>query len=204
MSNTDLQLVRAQLHHRNRYQCPWSKCFPHMYTDSKQPCAKSSFKDFSKLELVLIYGIAGIPLTKVAYSEHIRRYHSHKDLSSERPVSQFANVKWTEEEQTELEEEANGAGSGKRQKEEKQPKSSKGNSKRQKKEIPPESQPFFHMMTREQGDKFRAWQDRPDIKRMRDKEEKYWSLCRLLFEYEDDNMFNDLSESIIFSYIYAT
>ncbi|KAI0169089.1 hypothetical protein GGR52DRAFT_592847 [Hypoxylon sp. FL1284] len=168
MASTGLRLVRVQSHHRNRLQCPWTKEFPQDYEDYELPCTKSSFDGFSKL------------------NEHIGRYHSYKEAPSN---VQITDGKSVEEDSTEMEEEMNDGGNGKRRKAKKLPNANRANQKRQKKETPPESLPLFHMMTREQESSFKAWRHDPTKKNMQDKEEKYWSLRRVLFGYENDRQF---------------
>ncbi|KAI1763909.1 hypothetical protein GGR53DRAFT_343400 [Hypoxylon sp. FL1150] len=125
------RLAQVQPRYRDRYQCPYSKCFPSVYEDSELPCVRTAFKDFSRLH------------------EHIRKCHFGEDASSQPG-------------------EANRKG---------------------KKEIPPRSQSFSHTLTPEKESQFIAWREQPSTRRMNG-ETRYWALCRLLFDLEDDELFD--------------
>ncbi|KAI0158072.1 hypothetical protein GGR57DRAFT_34955 [Xylariaceae sp. FL1272] len=60
-----------------RLQCPWSNCFPHLFTDDTSPCSTTAFSTFRRL------------------SEHVRKYHAPlcKACSQAHPNNQHCKKK---------------------------------------------------------------------------------------------------------------
>ncbi|KAI1374793.1 hypothetical protein F4677DRAFT_156204 [Hypoxylon crocopeplum] len=158
-----------------RLQCPWSKCFPHLYRNSEEPCAISSFEDFRQL------------------NDHIWKYHSNL-LSCKDCDHRFTNAKRTKDHMEELEEmkrkhaeKCHGSSTG-----EEEDDTGEDGRRGQKKEKPKRLKHSVQTMTPDHDVRFRSWQDMcrritRGQERLEDTNQngpvvKYKSLCECLFD----------------------